>query len=293
MFSSLEPGEYDALVVKAKRNDASSSAELLQFMRTHKIHQPELAVLHGGRLLKNNPRSLGSEVWTVMEQVFLAAAELGHAEWREYCLTQLTKQFPSSVRVERLKGIQKESNGDWSEAKKIYEKILTDKPEDTTTRKRLIAVTKQSGKTAEAIEQINTYLDTFSTDTEVWHELGELYIESGALSRAVFCFEELIVANPRSMYHILTYAELLFSTGDMELSRKYFSLAAYLDGSSLRALWGLLSCNMALAEKDKSDKKMEELQKFTLERLRNAYRNVGSHGKPAMALLSHAQPLSS
>ena len=59
------------------------------------------------------------------------------------------------------------------------------------------------------------------------------------LQRAVFCFEELLVHNPRSMscareswqlgeaacehsirYNILTYAELLYSTGDLETSRK-------------------------------------------------------------------------
>mmetsp|Transcript_35909 Transcript_35909/g.63719 ORF Transcript_35909/g.63719 Transcript_35909/m.63719 type:complete len:156 (+) Transcript_35909:172-639(+) len=148
---------------------------------------------------------------------------------------------------------------------------------------------KQSGKVPEAIESINTYLDTFSTDSEVWHELGELYIESGMLQRAVFCFEELIVHNPRSMYNILTYAELLYSTGDLETSRKYFSLAAYLDSANLRALWGLLACNMALMEKDKTrekSKQLQELQKFTVQRLRTAYKGCGAHGKPALNLLS-------
>merc|ERR1712217_48062 len=153
------------------------------------------------------------------------------------------------------------------------------------TRKRLIAMHKQRGKIAEAIAAINSYLETFSTDTEVWHELAELYIEAGSLQRAVFCFEELLVANPRSLYHILTYAELLYSIGDLELSRKYFSLAAYLDGSCLRALWGLVGVNMALAEKDKTNEKMDQLQTFTIERLKKAYDGVGQHGKLAVGLL--------
>merc|ERR1712087_1010562 len=106
--------------------------------------------------------------------------------------------------------------------------------------------------TADAVDAINKYLDMFSVDAEVWHELAELYIEAGSLQRAVFCFEELIVSNPRSMYHILTYAELLYSTGDLDLSRKYFCLAAYLDGNCLRALWGLVAVSSALADKQKS-----------------------------------------
>merc|ERR1719199_1828971 len=119
---------------------------------------------------------------------------------------------------------------------------------------------KERGQTDKAIEAINQYLETFSTDAEVWHELAELYIEAGSLSRAVYCFEELMLSNPRSLYHILTYAELLYSVGDYELSRKYYSLACYLDGENLRALWGLLAVNMAMAEKDKSNEKLIQLQ---------------------------------
>ncbi|CAK9030358.1 unnamed protein product [Durusdinium trenchii] len=284
----MEPGEYDALVAQAQTG-GSAAVELLQFMRTHKIHQPELVLQHGSKLLRN--QWLGNELFVVMEQVFLAAAELGCDDWRDYCLKELTRNFPSSLRVERLKGIEKECQGEWKEAEKIYQKILSTKPEDTLAHKRLIAMYKQqSGKVPEAIESINKYLETFSTDSEVWHELGELYIEVGHLQRAAFCFEELIVHNPRSMYTILTYAELLYSTGDFEASRKYFSMASYLDETNLRALWGLATCNMALAEKDKArekTKQFQELQKFTVQRLRSAYNRQGNAaGKAALKLLS-------
>lgn len=241
--------------------------------------------MHGGRLLKTHQRKLGDELWTVLEQVFLASVECGMTEWRDYCIKRLTKKFPSSQRVERLKGIHQESLEDWAEARKIYKKILQDKPEDTVIRKRLIAINKQNGKIQEAIEEINTYLDTFCTDGEVWHELAELYIECGALPKAAFCFEELLVINPRSMYNILTYAELLYSTGDYELSRKYYSMASYLDGNNLRALWGLALVNVALAEKDKTNEKLVQLQTFTIDRLRAAYKGAGAHGKVALALL--------
>jgi len=282
----MEPGEYEALVARASAGSGAAAVDLLQSMRTNKIHQPELALLHGGRLLASSPGKLGSEVWTVMEQVFLAAVELGADDWRDYCFKRLVGKFPSSLRVERLKGIYQESLGDWAEAKKIYDKLLKDKPEDTVTHKRLITMHKQRGRTAEAIEAINSYLETFSTDADVWHELAELYIEAGSLQRAVFCFEELMLANPRSLYHILTYAELLYSTGDLELSRKYFSLAAYLDAACLRALWGLVVVNSALAEKDKANEKMAQLQTFATERLRAAYRDAGPHGKLAVAVLT-------
>lgn len=283
----MEPGEYEAMVAKAGRS-SSEAIDLLQFMRTHKVQQPELVLLHGGELLSKKSGKLGNEVWAVMEQVFLAACIAGHDEWRDYCLKALVHKWPNSLRVERLKGIYQESVEDYTEAKNIYNKILADKPEDTLTHKRLIAMYKQRGKINEAIEKINSYLETFSTDADVWHELAELYIEAGSLSRAVYCFEELMLANPRSMYHILTYAELLYSVGDYELSRKYFCLASYLDGNNVRALWGLLAVNMALGEKDKQNEKLIQMQSFGCDKLRSMYKDVGPHGKIAVAVLKDA-----
>lgn len=286
----MEPGEYEALVAKAGSGSTNGVIDLLQTMRTNKIRQPELVVLHGGRILRTSQMKLGAELWTVMEQVFIAAVEIGSEEWRDYCLKQLTSKFPSSVRVERLKGIQQESMEKWSEAQKIYKQIIEDKPEDTVTRKRLIAMYKQRGRITEAVEEMNKYLETFSTDPEVWHELAEIYIDTGSLQRASFCFEEMLVQNPRSMYHLLTYAELCYSTGDFDLSRKYFSLAAYLDGTCLRALWGLVAVNMQLAEKDKTNEKMGQLNTFALDRLKHVYKGVtgpqSQHGKLALGLLT-------
>lgn len=287
----MEPGEFDGLVAKAAAGSTQGAVNLLQFMRCHKIKQPELVVLHGSKLLRS-PNGLGQDVWTVLEQVFFAAVELGMSEWRDYCINKLTKKFPKSLRVERLKGLQLESKQDWAEARTVYNKILAEKPEDTACAKRIMAILKQQGKQQEAIEAMVTYLDIHSTDHEVWHELAELYIEAGALQRAVYCFEELMVSNPRSIYHIITYAELLYSTGDFELSRKYYSLACYIDGSNLRALWGLLAVNMALDARDKANgnDKVLQTQTFTVDKLKAAYSVKGSHVKVTLALLN--SPLS-
>merc|ERR1711862_430118 len=120
------------LVDKADRSSGSGShaaaVELLQFMRTHKVHQPELVLIHGGDLSKHQ-RKLGGELWTVMEQVFLAACIAGHNDWRDYCLKKLMHQWPNSNRVERLKGMQADSCDEYDRAKEIYGKILKDKPE--------------------------------------------------------------------------------------------------------------------------------------------------------------------
>lgn len=283
----MEPGEFEGMVSRAQIGATKAEIELLEVMRKHKIHQPELVLCHGGHLLSQCPRKLGDELWTVLEQVFLAAIELGNDGWRDYCIKQLMKKFPGSRRVQRLKGLHKESLEEWAEAKTIYEGILKDKPEDTMTQKRLIALHKQRGRFAEAVDEINRYLDTFCTDTEVWHELAELYIEAGTLQRASFCFEELLLSNPRSMYHVLTYAELAYSIGDLENSRKYYSLACYVDGDCLRALWGLLAVNQLLLEKDRTNDRMGQLQSFATEKLKALYKQQkdAPHAKAALALL--------
>jgi tetratricopeptide (TPR) repeat protein len=281
----MEPGEYDALVAKANQGSYAAATELLQFMRTHKVHQPELVLVHGGMLLKKHQRKLSNELWTVMEQVFLAAVAAGHEEWQEYCLKKLMYQWPKSIRVQRLKGLYHESREDYEKAKEVYTDIINEKPEDTIVRKRLIAIYKQRGKMDQAIEEINKYLDVFSTDSDTWHELAQLYIEAGCLKQAVYCYEELMLSNPRSVYHILTYAELLYSVGDYELARKYFSLASYLDGGCLRALWGLVAVNMALAEKDKGNEKLLQMGKFANERLAGLYKDAGPHGRVAITML--------
>lgn len=291
-MASLEPGEYESLVARAAGGNTGASIELLQAMRANKIHQPDLVLLHGSKLLVSCPGKLGQELWTVLEQVFLASVDLGSTEWRDYCIGKLKKKWPNSTRVERLTGILEESKENYGAAVIIYQKMLKEKPEDTITSKRQIALLKQQGKNSEAIGAINKYLEVFCTDIEAWHELAELYIEHGSLSRAVFCFEELMVSNPRSMYHILTYAELLYSTGDYELSRKYYSLASYLDNTCLRALWGLYAVNLALVEKDQSGsaEKMAQLQGFTKDHLKTQYKSLGkecSHGKIAMAMITN------
>lgn len=287
----MDPGEYEGLIARAGHS-TNGAIDLLQAMRVHKMRQPELVVQHGSRLLTGAPRRLGNDVWTVMEQVFLAAVEIGADDWRDYCFKALTKQFPASTRVERLKGILLESEGKTAEAKKTYQAILTEKPEDMLTHKRLIALVKGKGKMTEAVEELNKYLDVFSTDAEAWHELAAIYIDAGSMQRAIYCWEELLVNNKRSLYHILTYAELMYSVGDFEVSRKYYSMACYLDGEGNcpRALWGLLAVNMALAEKDKGNEKMGQLHTFTIERLKKLYAGKGAHGKVALSLLNTGLP---
>lgn len=285
----MEPGEFESLANKAPSSH-SAAVEFLQAVRVHKIRRPELVLLHGGKVLQGSHRKLGSDVWTILEQVFNAAIELGDDRWSTYCLKKLGAQFPNSTRVERLKGMHMESQENWADAACIYKKILAEKPEDVLAAKRLVSLQKQRGKIPEAIDFIlNKYLNTFCTDNDAWHELAEMYIGQGSYHRASFCFEEMLMTLRHSLYHILTYAELQYTLGEYDTSRKYYSMACYLDGSSLRALWGLWAANVALEPKDKTNEKMLQLQTFTLQRLRLAYKGKGRHAELAIEMLKNVK----
>ena len=58
---------------------------------------------------------------------------------------------------------------------------------------------KSQGNTRDLIRAFNQYLETFGTDREAWHELGAIYVQNAQLSKALHCFEELLIGDPRNM----------------------------------------------------------------------------------------------
>merc|ERR1711988_1589300 len=116
-------------------------------------------------------------------------------------------------------------------------------------------------------------------DQDVWHELAEFYIAECNLGKASFCFEELVLNNPRSIYNVVTYAELLYSQGDYDLSRKYYCLALELDSTNIRALWGFI---LACSNTKKASETTNDLKECAIERLRNLYQNQKNRPRHSM-----------
>jgi len=169
--------------------------------------------------------------------------------------------------------LHQEAIGEFDEAVRLYKDILTESPESTFARRRIITIKRQQGRTQEAIDGALKHLETFQMDREMWHELTEMYMLEGQLSRAAYCLEDVLLQDPRNMYTVLSYAELVFSVGqDFDLARKYFCLACEIDDTNLRALWGLFWCNQQLCKKDQGSDKMLQLQTMCVQRLRNAYK---------------------
>ncbi|XP_061461146.1 ER membrane protein complex subunit 2 isoform X3 [Rhineura floridana] len=128
-------------------------------------------------------------------------------------------------------------------------------------RKRKIAIRKAQGKNAEAIRELNEYLEQFVGDQEAWHELAELYINEHDYAKAAFCLEELMMTNPHNHLYCQQFAEVKYTQGgleNLELSRKYFAQALKLNNRNMRALFGLYMSASHIASNSKASAKMKK-----------------------------------
>ncbi|KAL6073887.1 ER membrane complex subunit 2 [Balamuthia mandrillaris] len=242
--------EFRRLLQQAPK-DWHSARQLLRFLRLNKLRRSDVVLQFGPNLLAKHASALGDEVWTVREQVFEASLDVGALNEAEELLRQLQKQFPNSRRVERLKGMMKEAEGDLGAAREIFDAIIEEEPTDAITMKRRICLHKASKETRDqAIKELNDYLKVFMADTDAWQELGDLYLDQQQYEYAAFCYEELILADPFNYHFHNRYAEILFTLGDHVTARKYFAQSLELNNeNNARAMFGLCICSKAIDSK--------------------------------------------
>uniref|UniRef100_A0A4W5LVT4 ER membrane protein complex subunit 2 n=1 Tax=Hucho hucho TaxID=62062 RepID=A0A4W5LVT4_9TELE len=176
----------------------------------------------GEELINEHASKLGDDIWIIYEQVMIAALDCSRDDLAWTCLQELKKQFPGSQRVKRLAGMRLEALEKYEDASKQYDSILQDDPTNTAARKRKISILKAQGKSAEAIRELNEYLEHYG--------------------KAAFCLEELMMTNPHNHLYCEQYAEVKYTQGgleNLELSRKYFAQALKLNNGNMRALFGL------------------------------------------------------
>jgi len=202
--------------------------------------------------IDGNLHKLGSEKWTLLEQVFIAALDVSDRDIAQTCLELLRAQFPKSTRVNRLFGMFLEATDKFQEARALYSQIIEEEPTNQVARKRLIAIYKAKGQTTEAIEELNKYLKTFMADSEAWSELADMHLAQGNYRHAAFCIEELILSNPHNHLLHQRLAEIKYTEGgmeNMELAKSYFTQACHLNPNNIRALYGLVLATSNLPNK--------------------------------------------
>lgn len=171
--------ELDRLVAEIRKspNSFSKQKELLAFLRKSKIRRSDLVQEYGTKVLQHKS-SLGSSVWMIMEQVILAKLDVGDINGANILYLKLKNQFgKDSIRVQTIRGMIHEANGELEQASKYYSTIQSKDPMNQLIYKRRISVEKALGNLNNAIKLLTKYLQIHTVDYGAWEELGEIYIK--------------------------------------------------------------------------------------------------------------------
>ncbi|XP_047110809.1 ER membrane protein complex subunit 2-like isoform X2 [Schistocerca piceifrons] len=162
-------------------------------------------------VLMKKVHKLGDERLLVLEQVCVAALDCNRLDVADRCVHTLSTEFPTSLRVRRLRVLQLEAMERYDEALELLDSIIKRDETNAAPRKRRVAIFKARGKIPEAIKELTDYLKKFMSDQEGWQELCELYLMEQDLARAAFCMEELLLHNPHSHLIHQRYAEIKYT----------------------------------------------------------------------------------
>uniref|UniRef100_A0A7S3LMF9 ER membrane protein complex subunit 2 n=1 Tax=Aplanochytrium stocchinoi TaxID=215587 RepID=A0A7S3LMF9_9STRA len=193
----------------------------------------------------NLRRGLGDDIWEVRERVFLAALDEFDLDTAEKMLKEIEKKFPDSVRMNKLKGLLFEVQGNYKDARTLYGKLEKENEHDQGAVKRKVAILKALGHTDKALKELTSYLEVFQSDQEAWQELALLNVDLGNYAAATFCYEELILHAPTNPFFHLICGESMYTQGgarNMLDARKYISQSLVMrpaEKGNLRALFGL------------------------------------------------------
>ncbi|KAK2460032.1 hypothetical protein APHAL10511_007955 [Amanita phalloides] len=253
----------------------------------------------GAQILKSNALSkLGDDSWAFLEQVALAAIDIGRLDVADVCLEQLAKKFPSSPRVDVLQGIRIEASESPHIAIEYYNHLLDSDPTNAAVCKRRISVLRRIGKIEEAVIELSQYLDTFYNDLEAWLELADIYSSCNLYTFALQSLTHALLLSPQNPFTVLQFAETAYSAGDLPLALKMFLVVIDMDdetsatepprGFNIRAWYGTKLCSRRLiqspslgtssASKTAVPENLKAIEELATEQVLLAYSKKGAAG---------------
>lgn len=237
----------------------SSALETLANYRANNTRASLDTFKKGAQVLKANAVSkLGDDSWDFLEQLMLAAIDIGRIDIADACLKQLSDKFPGSQRVEILQGIRIEATGSSEIQLQYYVQLLKADPTNAAAWKRMISVLRRNGELAEAVEELTLYLDTFYSDLEGWLELADIYSSCNRYTLALQSLSHALLLSPQNPFTVLQFAETAYTAGDLPLALKMFLLVIDMDdesaakeppqGYNIRAWYGIKLCTRRLIQ---------------------------------------------
>jgi tetratricopeptide (TPR) repeat protein len=241
--------------------------ELLKQIRKCHVRLPLLVVTHGQALIKeyesrgSSPfdfltslfggasASLKSEIWSVYEQVCVAAIDASLPTLRNACIVALERRFPSSSRVFTLRGLVYDGADRWEEAKSWYARAASHDTSAMAPRRRRVAHLRMQGRFADAVSELVAHTNLYGEDAAAWSELADLYTAAHRLPQAKYALEELLLIRPENWTISVRYADVLYTLGgadNVATALAYYASALELHPAAARAALGLALCVRAL-----------------------------------------------
>ncbi|KAG6908259.1 hypothetical protein DXG01_005524 [Tephrocybe rancida] len=279
----------------------ATALERLATYRTNNTRASQDTFEHGCRILKAGPTKLGDDGWAFLEQLALAAIDVGRLDIADECLRQLAEKFPKSPRVDVLTGIRMEASVPPATVLQYYDGLLDADPANAAVWKRRISVLRRLGKIEAAVEELSRFLDTFYTDVEGWLELADIYTSCNQYTHALQSLSHALILAPQNPFTALQFAETAYTAGDLALALKMFLVVVDMGerdvpldeaptGIHIRAWLGVKLCARQLVAPTSSSarsasgtaipptKKVKLLEELATERVLAAYQGEKETG---------------
>ncbi|KAI5120033.1 hypothetical protein M0805_004661 [Coniferiporia weirii] len=242
----------------------SAALEKLASFRVQNSRQSQEIVDHGAVLLKNKQAASGADAdaYAWLEQLALAAIDVGRLDIADECIASLKEKFPGSPRVDVLVGIRKEASDLPEEVLAYYDGLLEADEANAAAWKRKVSILRRMKEVARAMDELSTFLDTYYTDVEGWLELADIYSSCSQYESALGALQHALLLAPQNPFYVLQAAEIAYTAGDIPLSVKFFlsvvdmtedpdldpaaRIEAVPEGIAVRAWFGLKQCTRRL-----------------------------------------------
>ncbi|CAD8100731.1 unnamed protein product [Paramecium primaurelia] len=213
-------------------------------------------------------RPSSSEYLVLLQELFYLSIDMQLIHTSDQVLKVLLKKFPTSEKVQRLKGYLLEANEEDDNALVVYEKMLSENLMDQNTRKRKIALQRRQNNVDQAIALLNSFLTSFPNDAEAWLELSDIYLEHLNYSKAQFCLEEVLLLNTQDLHLAIKLAEVNYSNQNYTQAKNYYCFVLSKNPNEPRCLWGLLQA----LRKKKREGNDKELGTIVIQALQKIYK---------------------
>ncbi|NWV35909.1 TTC7A protein, partial [Grantiella picta] len=169
-------------------HDTDSGSQRASSIAASRLEQAMSEITMQSSTMKQGPMKL----WTILEQIWLQAAELfleqQHLKEAAFCTQEAASLFPTSHAVLYMRGRLAEMKGNLEEAKQLYDEALTVNPAGVEIMHSLGLVLSRLGRRELAQKVLRDAVRIQTTSHIAWNSLGEILQAQGKNEAAIECF---------------------------------------------------------------------------------------------------------